>query len=83
MNKTLYVVSPLAQKEEVDRYCFKDCGQIIIGGIDILGAPFCPCRTEACPYEEKSISLGKAKVFGAWEEIIVRKLKPLQGELPK
>lgn len=75
----LYAVSPLAQKAEVDRFCFKECGQIIVGGIEIEGAPFCPCRTQNCLFEEKTLDLGEAMVFGKWERIIVRKLKSCPG----
>ena len=43
---TLYAVSPLAQKEQVDKYCFKECGQISVGGMYIEGAPFFFCAVE-------------------------------------
>ena len=84
---TIFAVSPLAQKAEVDAYCFRGCGQILVGGLEIEGAPFCPCRTSPCPYEEKSLDLGEALVCGEWERVIVRKLMPRRSsavqEVPK
>lgn len=77
---TVYAVSPLAQKAEVDALCFRKCGQIIIGGIEVEGAPFCPCRTNPCPYEEKSVDLGEAKFVWGYEQVIVRKLRLLSTD---
>jgi len=77
---TVYAVSPLAQNAEVDAFCFKECGQIIIGGIEIEGAPFCPCRTTLCRHEVKIVDLGKAKFAWGYEQVIVRKLRPLLGD---
>ena len=71
----LYLVSPLANKEETDKYCFKECGKIIVGGIDFMDALWLPCREDNCLHEEKSMSFGKAEILGEEEEIIVRKLK--------
>ena len=73
--KKLYLVSPLANKKEVDKYCFKECGEILVGGVDFMDAHWLPCRTEKCPYEEKHQSFGKEHMFGEDNEIIVRKLR--------
>lgn len=78
---TIYAVSPSAQPAEVKAYCFKACGGILIGGLEIEQGIFCPCRTEPCPYEEKSLELGRAVVFGNWEQVIVRKLRTVRPEL--
>lgn len=70
----VYCVSPLAQKAEVDAFCFKECGHILIGSMEICGAPFCPCRTNPCPYETERLDMGKAKFEWGWENVVVRKL---------
>jgi hypothetical protein len=71
----IYLVSPLANKEETREYCFDKCGKVIIGGIDFLEAPWLFCREDKCSYEEKSISFGKQELTGEGRtEIIVRKL---------
>ena len=72
---TIYAVSPLAQKTEVDKHCFGDCGQILVGGIEICGGPFMPCRTNPCPYEEKTLDMGEAEFSWGKEQVFVRKLK--------
>ena len=72
---TVYAVSLLAQKEQVEELCFKKCGHVIVGGLEIAGAPFLPCRTSPCPYLEREISLGEAGFDWGKEEVIVRKLK--------
>ena len=70
----IYAVSPVIQEKEVDQYCFKECGKIIIGGIDMKEwGPFCPCKTESCPFEEDRTSV-MGQVFN--EDVCVRKLKP-------
>jgi len=75
---TIYVVSPLAQKVEVDKHCFGDCGKILVGGIEVAGAPFFPCRTNPCPYEEKTLEFGTVLFELGTEQIFVRKLKKEQ-----
>ena len=75
----LFLLSPIAQKEETEKYCFKACGQIIIGGIDFMEAPWLPCRTEKCPYLEKELCVGKGTINNSYgapqeEEIVIRKL---------
>lgn len=72
---TVYAVSPLAQKAEVDKFCFRECGQIIIGGLEIAFAPFCPCHTNPCPHLEKELSFGIGNFDWGEEEVIIRKLK--------
>jgi hypothetical protein len=65
------------QKAEVDR-CFKECGKIIIGAVD-LGeyGIWLPCREKKCPHEEKSMKMD-ATVDG--EEIALRKLKQIGAQ---
>jgi hypothetical protein len=71
----LWVVSLEAQESNVKHFCFDECGNILIGGLDIMGGIFMPCKTEACEYTEKSMDLGE---FDLPEEgkmgIVVRKL---------
>ena len=72
--KVLYLISPLANKEEIN-HCFGSCGKIIVGGIDFMNAPWLPCREKKCPHEDKHKSFGIAEIQGEKQEIIVRKLK--------
>ena len=75
MNR-LYLVSLGAQEKLITKYCFGDCGHIIVGGVNLMGGAFLPCRTEKCPYLEKQLELeGTVKMFGQEEKIIVRKLR--------
>lgn len=67
-----FVVSDVLQKAEVER-CFKDCGKIIVGIVNLGEIGFwIPCRKKKCPFEEKTMSLGKDN---NGEKVIVRKLK--------
>ena len=62
-----------AQKDLIDKYCFKECRKIIVGGItaDLIGAMF-PCRERVCPHEDR-VSPVIGEVDG--EEFKLRKLK--------
>jgi len=73
--RKLFLLSPLAQKEETEKYCFGSCQKIKIGGIEFMDAPWLPCYEDNCPNEEKNQSFGKFKIYDKKEEIIVRKLK--------
>jgi hypothetical protein len=69
-----YGVSPIIQKELVDKYCFGSCGKIIVGAVDggdYIGYVF-PCREDNCPHEEK-----RSEVLGDvnGESFCMRKLK--------
>jgi len=62
------------QKELVKKYCFGECGQILVGGLDggdILGSLF-SCNKKKCPYEEKRVKLGK---LDNGEVVYLRKIK--------
>jgi len=62
------------QKELVKKYCFEECGQILIGGLDggdMLGSLY-PCNEKICPHEEKRLKLGK---LDNGEIVYLRKLK--------
>jgi len=72
---TVYAVSLDLQKAEIDQYCFRDCGQIIIGGIEFNNMAWCPCRTKDCPYLDREISIGEAPFDWGKEELILRKLR--------
>jgi len=76
MTEKMYLVSPNAQKELVDKHCFGDCGKIRCAGIILYDADFSPCLEEVCPYMEKEISLGDCKeIAGEEYDVYVRKLK--------
>ena len=74
----IYVVSIGAQGKAIDEYCFKACGKILVGGLDICGGSFLPCRTNPCPFEEKRMEFGRHSIFGKREKIIIRKLRGVE-----
>jgi hypothetical protein len=49
---TVYAVSPLAQKTEVDKHCFGDCMKILVGGIEICGGRLSSVLVPGGKYEE-------------------------------
>jgi hypothetical protein len=76
----VYLLSLEAQQEEIDQICFKKCGKISIGCVNIPTedgeASFMPCRNESCKYVEKEIDLGKGKTQdGTIKHYVVRMLK--------
>lgn len=76
----IYAVSPSAQKEQIDKWCFKECGKIIVGGLIICDALFLPCREKNCPHMEKEMFL-KERVIqleDKQEDVTIRKLKPFE-----
>ena len=94
--KKLYGVSPLMQRDEVGRYCFGECGKILVSGgfaliqltrlgpvldSDVTG-PLFPCEHDDCPFEDgRTGSLWISKdIDGADIEVAVRKLKPLSPD---
>lgn len=72
---TIYAVSLGAQEPLITELCFGKCGHILIGGLDICGGAFCPCRTAPCPYLDEELDFGKVDVGAGEETLIVRKLK--------
>lgn len=72
-----------AQKAEVEKYCFKDCGKILIGsgyakGVGELGL----CNEDVCPYMEKQMdeSLWEIDTEGQKEKLYLRKLRGVRLE---
>jgi len=55
MSGVLYLVSHDMQSEEINKFCFRDCGKILIGAVEISGLAFLPCNTEDCPFLEKQM----------------------------
>jgi len=74
---TLYAVCENLQKAEIDEYCFKKCGKILVGGLIYNTLYWCPCREISCPYLDREIKIGEVELE-AWgkEELTLRKLKP-------
>jgi hypothetical protein len=75
---TLYCLPVHAKcKDEIDRHCFGDCGQISMGGVIDLGdriGPCWVCTLNACPYEMLVTDvLGQSNISG--EDVRVRILK--------
>lgn len=76
MAEKVYLVSPGAQRSEIDLYCFKECGKILIGVIKYLDAPFFPCKTDKCPWTEESMEIGEcSNGDGKLFDMRLRKLK--------
>lgn len=76
MNK-LYLLSFGAQKDIVDKNCFK-CGKIIVGGIEAFGGLWFSCREPKCPIEadDSPLDMGESELTnGKIEHIFIRKLK--------
>ncbi len=78
LNKTkgnmIYGVCLEMQQDLIDRYCFGECGQILVGGIITDCGSFFPCKIEDCKYEEKRTeALGTLEINGS--DFCVRKLK--------
>jgi len=61
------------QKKEINKYCFKECGKIIFGGMIDENLTLVPCNEEKCPYEEKRVKYEKSNGRVVW----IRKLKNL------
>jgi hypothetical protein len=55
--------------------CFKECGKILVGGVEFEGFPCLPCREQNCQYEAETKEVGKGTIAGVEENIILRKLK--------
>ena len=67
----IYAVSPFAQKELVKKFCFGECGKILLGAVELCGGSFFLCRHDLCEYEE-----ARTPVLGNLdnEDVCVRKL---------
>ena len=72
----LYAVCFSLQEKEINRYCFKECGKIIVGELDFNNMAWCPCRTEDCKYFDRQVSFGEVPLGWGNEELIGRKLIP-------
>ena len=69
----LFAISAMMQEKQAIKYCFGECGKILVGGLDEahLG-PCYPCRQDDCPYEMKRTSVPMGEVQG--EPVYVRRL---------
>ncbi len=56
-DKPIYLISNQMQEKEVKKYCYGECGEILIGAIEIDGYTFFPCVGENCPFEDKTSEL--------------------------
>ena len=78
--KKIYAV-PLIQEGLINKYCFRECGKVKIGGLidPVLGACV-PCDIEDCPYEEENIEVGMSNGM----RVFIRKLteKPKNNLTP-
>lgn len=76
MSGKLYLVSLEAQSKEVNKYCFGECGKILIGAVEMSGLAFLPCKTEECPFLEKQME-AEPIAFDeiVYEDVYIRKLR--------
>ncbi|MBW6465659.1 MAG: hypothetical protein K0B06_04060 [Brevefilum sp.] len=51
-----YLVSFDLQKDAISALCFKTCGKVLIGIIEIQGMAFLPCPEKVCPYLDSQLS---------------------------
>ena len=72
----LFLLPYAPQKESIDRYCFNECGEIIINQIITFEGVACSvCRKDDCPYEEKRLEIGECELDdGRREFVVLRKL---------
>ncbi len=74
MAETLWLVSLGAQKAEIKRYCFDKCGEILIGGVRIVGMVFMPCSTTECGHEADTMDLSGYELPYDKQKLVIRKL---------
>ncbi len=75
----IYGLVLMVQKKEIERFCFGECGAVIIGAIDSeIAGPLVPCRRDDCPFEEQCTPIiGQTGIDN--EELKIRKLRPIQS----
>jgi len=78
---TVYVVNLDLQEPEITQFCFRDCGQILVGGIEFNNTAWCPCQTTVCPHLDRELSVGKVPFDWGEEKLVLRKLKPLMENI--
>lgn len=65
-NGNVYLLSIGGQQKEIDYFCFRKCGKILLGCVTIPTedgpAAFMPCRVASCQYVKKEFDLGRGKV---------------------
>lgn len=68
----LYVMCINLQDKEIQEYCFKKCGKVIVEGVIMLGLSWFSCREETCPFLDQQSE--EFDVEGQKEKIVLRKL---------
>ncbi len=80
MGDKLYLVSYDMQAKEIKKYCFRECGKILIGDVKIVELIFLPCNTNDCPFFEKQIKTLPITFNGIeYKNVYIRKLKELKN----
>jgi hypothetical protein len=51
-----YLVSFDIQKDAISALCFKTCGKVLVGCIEIDRMAFLPCPEKDCPYLDSQLS---------------------------
>lgn len=47
-------------KDLIEKYCFRKCGKVLVGGLNLDGLPCFPCKEEQCPHVDKEMNYGKS-----------------------
>jgi len=80
MSGKLYLVSLDIQSKEVNEFCFRKCGKILVGGVDLDGLACLPCNTDECPFLEKQME-AEPITFDeiVYNDVYLRKLVPFSS----
>ncbi|KKK60689.1 hypothetical protein LCGC14_3021850 [marine sediment metagenome] len=80
MTDKLYFVSHDMQAKEINKYCFRECGKILIGGVEMAGLAFLPCNIDDCSFLEKQIKSESITFDGViYNDVYIRKLKAMEN----
>ena len=68
---SLYIVCESLQHDEIDRFCFGDCGKIKVGAVIYNNLTWFPCKQSECKHKEREVDADQS-LDG--EQLILRKL---------
>jgi hypothetical protein len=82
VSEILYLVSFGAQEDEIEEYCFRRCGKIIVNAVlFVSGGAFGVCLCGSCEFTVDTYDAGEAELeSGEIKHLIFRKLRRCQHE---